>query len=233
MAAASAGWAIDLAGLTMELHLTEAGQVGLFPEHAARLPWLADRVADRTGTGSVPEVLSLFAYTGLATVALARAGARVTHVDASRPAVTWARKNAERNGLARHPVRWIVEDARAYARREVRRERRYDGVVLDPPTYGHGADGSAGAWRLEDDLPELLATIDHLLTPDGFVLLSAHTEGYDPERLAGLLSDGLGGPAGRARSTGASLDAGPLALEAASGASLLLGAYAALDRGAR
>lgn len=229
LAAARAGWTVRVHDLAMELRPTAAGQVGLFPEHAERVDWLEGRVAARTVGGAATEVLSLFAYTGLATLALARAGARVTHVDAARPSVAWARRNAARNGLADHPIRWIVEDARAYARRELRRGRSYDGIVLDPPSYGHGAGGTA-AWRLDDELPGLLATLDGLLAPDGFALLTAHTEGYDPDRLADLLAD-LGGPDDRAATR--AIEAGDLALDAASGAILHLGAYAALDRRGR
>ena len=129
------------------------GQVGVFPEHAATWAWLDDAVRAAEGTlGRPPEVLSLFGYTGGASLACASAGARVAHVDASKPAVAWARRNAELSGLGGTPVRWLVDDARAFVRRERRRGRRYDGVVLDPPSYGHGM----GAWRIDEDLPALL-----------------------------------------------------------------------------
>ena len=117
------------------------------------LPWLrgAGRSdARRRPTTAAGQVLHLFAYTGLATLALARAGAAVTHVDASRPAVAWARRNAAANGLADRPIRWLVDDARAFVARDGGAGSRYDGIVLDPPTYGHGARGRA--WRLETDL---------------------------------------------------------------------------------
>jgi len=202
-------WDVEVgAGLTLELRPTDAGQVGLFPEHLAMLPWLARR---RAGA-----VLSLFAYTGLATLALAREGVSVTHVDASRPAVTWARRNAERSGLADRPVRWIVDDAPTFVRREVRRGRRYDGLILDPPTYGHGPSGRA--WTM-DALPALLTDCRDLLDPDGDVLLTGHTPGYDADRLAALLADGLGRRA-------AAVDAGDLELWTADGRSLMLGAFA-------
>ena len=131
--------------------------------------------------GEAPAVLHLFAYTGLATLALAAAGARVTHVDASRPTVGWARHNAALSGLADRPIRWIVDDAAAFTGREVRRGRRYAGVVLDPPSYGHGP--GAGAWRIGDDLAPLLESIARLLAPGGFLLLTAHTPELGSERL--------------------------------------------------
>ena len=171
-------WDIVVDGLCLELRPTPAGQVGLFPEHAEPAAWAADRAVAAGGLlGRPPEILNLFAYTGLATLALARAGARVVHVDASRPAVAWARRNAAKAGLANAPVRWIVEDARAFVAREARRGRRYDGVVLDPPTYGHAPRGGA-AWRMATDLAGLLTGCAALTGPTpAFFLLTGHTAG--------------------------------------------------------
>ncbi len=199
-----------MADLAFELRPTASGQVGVFPEHAALLPWLSERV---DGAPERPSVLNLFAYTGMATLALARAGAAVTHVDAARPAVAWARRNAALNELADRPIRWLVDDAGAFVAREIRRERRYDGVVLDPPTYGHGTSGKA--WRLEDDLEPLLADVRRLLSPDGWVLLSAHTEGIDAGDLGAWLSTIVD-----------DVEVGELGLHATSGASLELGSFA-------
>ncbi len=215
-AAAAGSWTTALDGpgrdLTLELRPTDAGQVGFFPEHLAMLPWLAGRDA--------ATVLNLFAYTGLATLALARDGAAVTHVDASRPAVAWARRNAALSGLADRPVRWIVDDAPGFVRREQRRGRRYGGLVLDPPSYGHGPDGRP--WTM-DALPELLAACRGLLEPGAFVLLTAHTPGYDAERLSRLLGDGIGRPPRE-------IEAGDLALRTADGRVLALGAFARAPR---
>jgi 23S rRNA (cytosine1962-C5)-methyltransferase len=211
-ATARHGWTLRLDGLTLGLRMSPAGQVGLFPEHSAMLPWLGDQVARRHD----PTILNLFAYTGLATLALARAGASVAHVDAAKSAVSWARDNAAANGLGDAPIRWLVDDVRAFVAREVRRDRRYDGVVLDPPTYGHGTGGKA--WRLERDLPALLDEIDRLLVADGFLLLTAHSGSLDPFALGGFL--------------GANVEIGELALDAASGARLHLGSFARIDGGA-
>ena len=220
-------WPIQVDGLDLELRATEAGQVGLFPEHAATLPWLRERVAARVGEDSTaieaPSVLHLFAYTGLVTLALAAAGAAVVHVDASKPTVSWARRNAERSGLTDRPVRWIVDDAAAFTEREVRRGRRYAGIVLDPPSYGHGP--GSGAWRIEDDLATLLAATGGLLEPGGFILLTAHTAGFEEDRLADEIGRALRRPAG-------AIDAGPLELSTADGRTLALGAFARSSGGA-
>lgn len=227
LARASEGWPATIGGMELGLRPTDAGQVGCFPEHAAMLPWLRDRVALRGATAPADaplvQVLHLFAYTGLVTVALAAAGAAVAHVDAARPAVTWARRNAATNGLDDAPIRWLVDDARAFVARERRRGSRYDGIVLDPPTYGHGATGRA--WRLDTDLDPLLADCRAILSPDGFLLLTAHTEHLGEDQLAGRLGLAL-------RRGAADIETGDLRLDAASGASLELGAFARWD-GAR
>jgi 23S rRNA (cytosine1962-C5)-methyltransferase len=207
-------WPIELDELTLELRPTPAGQVGLFPEHAAMLSWLRSRV---TLAGDAPEVLNLFAATGHATLALAARGATVVHVDASRPTVAWARRNAERSGLADAAIRWIVDDVPAFAEREDRRGRRYAGILLDPPSYGHGT--RSGAWRIERDLPALLDTCSRLLEPTGFVLLTAHTESFPAARLGDALVTSLG----RSRSA---LETGRLAVATADGRRLELGAFA-------
>jgi 23S rRNA (cytosine1962-C5)-methyltransferase len=207
-------WTVRAGPLVLECRPAAGGQVGVFPEHAATWAWLDHEV--RRSTGHLErrlEVLSLFAYTGGATLACAAAGARVVHVDASKPAVAWARRNAELSGLAEAPVRWIVDDARAFVRRERRRGRHYDGVVLDPPSYGHGT----GAWEIDRDLEPLLEDVAALLGPKpAFAVLSAHTPGYDGERLAALVRSHLSVAA----------DGEAMTLRARSGASLPLGAWA-------
>jgi 23S rRNA (cytosine1962-C5)-methyltransferase len=227
-AAARRPWTIDIDELTLELRPTVAGQVGLFPEHAAMLPWLRERanailarVGDRGDRGDRGDdhaaVLNLFAATGHATLSLAGSGVTVVHVDSSRPTVAWARRNAEHSGLAGAAIRWIVDDVRVFAEREVRRGRRYAGILLDPPSYGHGP--RSGAWHIDRDLPALLATCSRLLAPGGFVLLTAHTEAFAGARLAGELAASIG----RSRS---SVEAGRLSVTTADGRRLELGAFA-------
>lgn len=235
-AVADGAWPVELDGLSLELRPTDTGQVGLFPEHLAMLPWLRGRVSGRIVAAEavaaaaeaaagrpVPPVLNLFAYTGLATLALAGAGARVTHVDSSRPTVAWARRNAEQSHLADRPIRWIVDDAPGFVRREARRGRRYAGVVLDPPSYGHGPAGRP--WRLEDDLDTLLRTVAAVLEPDAFALLTAHTPGFDGDRLAETLAWALSQRA-------ATVERGALTLTTSDGRALELGAFARWPGGA-
>ena len=185
-------WTLDVDGLPLELRPTPAGQVGFFPEHLAIARWAAGVAASAAAArGSSPEVLNLFAYTGLATLLLARAGASVAHVDASRPAVAWARHNAAQAGLGDRPIRWLVEDAARFVAREARRGRRYDGILLDPPTYGHGPGGTP--WRLENDLGPLLADVRTLVAGrPAFVACTAHAAGLGAEDLERIVRDALG-----------------------------------------
>jgi 23S rRNA (cytosine1962-C5)-methyltransferase len=207
-------WTVDTAGLRLECRPAAGGQVGVFPEHAATWGWLDGALRTlAASTDGPPQILSLFAYTGGASLGCARAGASVVHVDGSKPAVGWARRNAAASGLADRPIRWLVDDVRAVVRRERRRGRIYDGVIVDPPSYGHGT----AAWRIDADLPPLLDDLAALLGPrPGLVLLSAHTPGYDGERLAALCREHLG--------VGAT--PGELRLIATSGNVLRLGGWA-------
>jgi len=223
LAEAEAGWTIGIADLDLELRPTAAGQLGVYPEHASHLAWLTSQIRERIDAGDTVEVLHLFAATGLTTLAMAAAGASVTHVDAAKPTVTWARRNAQRNGLADSPIRWIVDDATIFAERERRRGRRYTGIVLDPPTYGHGARGASATWSLERDLPTLLDICSTLLADDGFVLLTTHTEGIGLTELLDVLDDRLG------QGRPGVVDGSDVEVEAASGAMLALGAAATWD----
>jgi len=215
-------WEVALHGLTFELGLTDKGQVGLFPEQRDQWRWIDERTRAASGRATTPTLLNLFAYTGGSTLAALRAGASVVHVDASRAAVSWARRNAALSGYPEAPVRWIVDDAQAFVRRELRRGHQYDGIVLDPPTYGHGASGQP--WRIEHDLPALLAGCDALLAQrSGFFVLTTHTTGLDPEGLRRVVLDALGVPEGDR-----GLETGTLQIEPLEGEPVRLGAFARL-----
>lgn len=189
--------------MTLGLTPTPAGQVGLFPEQLSNWRWIAERTARLVAADpdQPPRVLNLFAYTGGSTLAAAAGGAAVTHVDASKPSVALARENAERSGLADAPIRWIVEDAVRYCQREVKRGSRYDAVVLDPPSYGHGPKGEA--WRLERHLPELLGLCAELVErAPRFFLATCHTPGVGPAELSAYLSDAVVGHCGQPPASG-------------------------------
>ncbi|MBQ2374521.1 MAG: class I SAM-dependent methyltransferase [Alistipes sp.] len=166
--------------LTMRLGLTSFKHVGIFPEQAANWNFIYDRIEALKADGSTPKVLNLFAYTGGATLAARAAGADVTHVDSVKQVVTWSRENMERSGL--EGVRWIVEDALKFVNREVRRGNRYDGIILDPPAYGRGANGEK--WVLEENIGEMLECCAKLLNLEkGFLVLNLYSMG-----LSALLS---------------------------------------------
>nr|WP_316628309.1 class I SAM-dependent methyltransferase [uncultured Brevundimonas sp.] len=171
--------------------------LAFFPEQAANWEWLDKRVRDFSGeAGGAPRILNLFGYTGVASLAAAAAGAEVTHVDASKKSVAYARENAEQSGLAQHPIRWIVEDARKYVAREVRRGSKYDGIILDPPKYGRGPTGEV--WRLFEDMPGLLKDCAALLSDDAdFLLLNAYAARVSGLSLAHLMMEATQGRSGR------------------------------------
>jgi len=174
--------------------------LAFFPEQAANWDWLDARVR----TLQQPRILNLFGYTGVASLACSAAGAHVTHVDASKKSVTYARENAELSGLSDRPIRWIVEDARKFVAREVRRGSKYDGIILDPPKYGRGANGEV--WRLFEDMPDLLKDCAALLSDDAsFLLLNAYAARISGLSLAHMMAEATHDRGGR-------IDWGELAL---------------------
>ena len=170
-------WEMSTAGMRFRLGGTDFGHLGIFPEQRAQWKWIRERAGTlNRERGTKTRVLNLFAYSGGSTLAAALGGAEVCHLDASRGMVEWARANARLNGLADSPIRWIVDDAHKFMRREARRGRRYDAVVLDPPTFGRGAGGEM--YRIERDLGETLSLVRELLSDSpAFVLFSSHTPG--------------------------------------------------------
>lgn len=171
-------WPIQMAGLSFRIKPTPFGHVGLFPEQADHWAWIESQV--RRAERPIA-LLNLFAYTGGSTLAAARAGAAVAHVDSARPAVEWARTNSRQSGLDGASIRWLVDDAQGFVARERRRGRHYDALLLDPPSYGHGARGET--WKI-DQLGELLAECAELTGGrPTFALVTCHSPGYDPQQL--------------------------------------------------
>lgn len=164
-------WSMRRNNLAFWVEPTPSGHVGVFPDQASHWDWLGSFIESAAAR---PNVLSLFGYTGLATLACAAAGARVTHVDASRKAIKWAHENQALSQLADRPIRWIVDDAATFVAREIRRSRTYDGIILDPPRFGRGPKGEL--WKVEESLPALLSQCRRLLSPNPlFVLLNTYT----------------------------------------------------------
>ncbi|GLI96888.1 class I SAM-dependent methyltransferase [Sphingobium sp. BS19] len=163
------GWPLSWDDVTFQASCTPFRHLGFFPDMAPVWTWMRERVADK----AEPQVMNLFGYTGVGTLAMASAGAQMVHVDASKKSVSAGRANAELSGMADKPIRWIVDDAAKFTAREVRRGRRYDGILLDPPKYGRGPDGEV--WRLEEDLPKLIADCRQLLDADSrFLFLTVY-----------------------------------------------------------
>ena len=171
---------------------------GLFPEQAANWDWFSELIRKRKAASpqSQIKVLNLFAYTGGATLAAARAGAAVTHVDASKGMVTWARENAAASGLADAPIRWLVDDCGKFVEREIRRGRRYDAIIMDPPSYGRGPKGEI--WKIEEQVYPLICLAARILRDDPlFFLINSYTTGLQPAVLSYMLSSALSSFDGR------------------------------------
>ena len=180
-------WRIETAGIRFKLGGTDFGHLGIFPEQRAQWAWIRETVRARRAAGGFVRVLNLFAYSGGSTLAAALGGAEACHLDASKGMVEWARENAALNGLAESPIRWIVDDAHKFMRREIRRGRVYDAIVLDPPTFGRGAGGEM--YKIERDLKETLGLVRDLLSDTPcFVLFSSHTPGLSQIVAENILS---------------------------------------------
>ena len=177
-------WTISYRELTFHLKPFSFKHTGLFPEQAVNWDWFSDII--RTANRPV-KVLNLFAYTGGATLAAAKAGAHVTHVDASKGMVTWAKENAVSSGLADAPIRWLVDDCVKFVEREIRRGNKYDGIIMDPPSYGRGPKGEI--WKIEDNIYPFVELAAKLLSDDAlFFLINSYTTGLQPAVLNYMLS---------------------------------------------
>lgn len=181
-------WEIHYKALTFQLKPFSFKHTGLFPEQAANWDWFSEKVVR---AGHQVKVLNLFAYTGGATLAAAQAGASVTHVDASKGMVTWAHENARSSGLEDAPIRWIVDDCMKFVEREIRRGNHYDGIIMDPPSYGRGPKGEI--WKIEDAIHPLVKRCSELLSDHPlFFLINSYTTGLAPAVLAYMLSIEIG-----------------------------------------
>ncbi len=167
-------WKMSYKGLRFLAFTANSRHMGVFPEQAVHWDWCTEKIASRLAKSAAPlRVLNLFGYTGLATLAAAQAGAQVTHVDASKKSILLARENQTLSGLGDRPIRWLVDDAFKFVRREVRRGSQYEGIILDPPKFGRGPQGQV--WELFESLPELLQNCRQLLSPQpSFVVLTAY-----------------------------------------------------------
>jgi 23S rRNA (cytosine1962-C5)-methyltransferase len=169
-------WPLNYGNLKLIIRPTSFKHTGLFPEQLPNWEWAGEQIK-KAGRGV--SVLNLFAYTGGATLAAAQAGAQVTHVDASKTAVSWARENAASSGLGEAPIRWIVEDVLLFLKREIKRGVKYDAVMMDPPAFGHGPNDEI--WKIEEQLLELLSLCEQVLSENPlFVLMSGYAAGYSP-----------------------------------------------------
>ena len=179
----SEGWPLDWEEVRFTAHCTPFRHLGYFPDMDPVWRWMRGQIADTVD----PVCMNLFGYTGVGTLALSAAGAQMVHVDASKKSVAQARENAALSGMADRPVRWIIDDAAKFVAREVRREKRYDGILLDPPKYGRGPDGEV--WRLEEDLAPLIADCRQLLDSSSrFLFLTVYAVRMSAMALGNLLS---------------------------------------------
>ena len=212
-------------GFNLRLGLTSFKHVGVFPEQAPNWDFIAQSVGDiARKQAQAPKVLNLFAYTGAASLAARKAGAEVTHLDAVRQVVTWARGNMELSGM--DGIRWIIEDALKFAKREARRGNKYQGIILDPPAYGHGPDGER--WKLDECLYELLQACAAILAPENsFLVLNLYSNGYSAV-LADTLVRNAFCPAGSPQPQ--RLDYGELVLRDRAGRALPLSVFSRLTR---
>jgi len=183
-------WEIDFGGLKFKIKPTSFKHTGLFPEQLSNWEYVGELLRknsllrrDERETPSqeifAPSVLNLFGYTGGATLAAAKAGAEVTHVDASKTAVAWARENAKLSDLENAPIRWMIDDVLVFVKKEIKRGKKYDGIIMDPPAFGHGPAGEL--WKIEENFVELVELCTELLSDEPlFFLINGYAEGYSP-----------------------------------------------------
>lgn len=195
-------WRMRYGNLSFWARLTPFRHTGVFPEQAPHWDWMVEKIKSAQRPVSV---LNLFAYTGIATLAAASAGANVTHLDASKPTIGWARENAEASGLNDKPIRWILDDAIKFVRREGRRGKKYDGIIIDPPVFGRGPQGEV--WRFAKSFPALIEACKTILSEQPlFVVTTAYEIEESSLMLGNILADWLG-------ARGGTISAGELVLQ--------------------
>ncbi len=210
--------------LYLNARLTPFKHTGIFAEQATNWEWLKKQMenAKIKLQNYKPSILNLFGYTGAATVLLAKLGCFVTHVDASKPAIAWAKENQELNSLPSDSIRWILDDAAKYVKRELKRGIKYDGILMDPPAFGHSPTGRT--WKFAEDFPELLQDCVKLLTPDAqFLLINAYATNTSALSLYNIAEDALSGHKGK-------LEKGELCLKQQDGRLLSTGVFARWNR---
>ncbi len=214
-------WKMSYKNLYFWARLTSFKHTGVFPEQSLQWDWITQIIRDSETrefrTSEPPSVLNLFGYTGIASLAAAATGAKVTHVDASKPSITWARDNQKLSGLEQKPIRWILEDVVKFVEREYRRGNIYDGIIMDPPVYGHGPTGQI--WKFNENFPKLMEDVAKILSPKPlFVIVNAYAISSSALMLQNVLNDYL--PKG-------TTEVGELCLEETAGKRLLsTGIYA-------
>ena len=183
-------WKINFGGLQMEIQTTTFKHTGLFPEQLSNWIWMEDKlkVVSKKSQVRKLKILNLFGYTGGATLVCARAGAEVVHLDGSKLSIAWARRNQEQSGLSDKPIRWILDDALAFLKREVKRGNYYDGIIMDPPAFGHGPKGEV--WKIEENFTELMELSRKVLSEDPiFFLINGYASGFSPIAYENNLKD--------------------------------------------
>lgn len=213
-------WEVHWQDLTCHARLSPFKHTGIFPEQSAHWQWMRDLLAtsQQQEPNYQPNVLNLFAYTGMASVVCAAAGARITHVDASRSSISWAKQNQLSSGLDERSIRWILDDVLKFVRREVKRGVKYDAIIMDPPVYGHGPAGER--WEFKESLPQLLELCQEILVSKPlFFLINAYAVSTSAVTLGNLLSDLLSGKQG-------TTEMGELALQQKNGRLISTGIFA-------
>lgn len=208
-------WNIELAGLRFSIKLSAFKHTGIFPEQEENWKWITETIKNELGKNPNREisVINLFGYTGGATLAAASAGAKVCHVDGSKISITNAKENARLSGLDSKPIRWILDDAMAFVKREARRGSTYDAIIMDPPAYGHGPKKEL--WQIEEHLPEFIAECKKILSKNPlFVIMNGYASGYSAVAYENNLRELMAGHPGE-------IEAGELALEEAKNGRLL------------